>query len=288
MHPTLARFLDVGKAIELLAAPPAAPDPDAAAFLAASKADAALTQQLVEAKGDKRVSPDAQQALVVLAVRAAVARLADDAALGPLAKDAAAALKHEGATDAEVTQMLGTVLLEEGFSDEGDPDTFDKEYVRETLSSLPALARLDADKVDGLLEAFVESQPRAARPLALKAADALLSEAWGEGLQPLTREHAELTVEALWNEAPEEDVPRLVGMIEACLAHLAKEGLIGPARSQQLAAAAQGALAELARGGDDDDEAPEDEGDDGGGEGDDADGGDDGQGNGGDGGGPRA
>lgn len=276
--------------VELLAAPPAAPDPDAAAFLAASKADAALTQQLVEAKGDKRVSPDAQQALVVLAVRAAVARLADDAALGPLAKDAAAALMREGATDAEVTQMLGTVLLEEGFSDEGDPDTFDKEYVRETLSSLPALARLDADKVDGLLEAFVESQPRAARPLALKAADTLLSEAWGEGLQPLTSEHAELTVEALWNEAPEEDVPRLVGMIEACLAHLAKEGLIGPARSQRLAAAAKGALAELARG-DDDDEAPEDEGDDAGDagdEGDDGDGGGDGQGNGGDGGGPRA
>jgi hypothetical protein len=129
MHPTLARFLDVGKALELIERGAAGNDPDAAALVRASRADPGLTEQLRAAKGAAHPGPDAQQALVVLAVRAAVERLADDATLGPLARAAEAALKREGASDAEVGQMLGTVLLEEGFSDEGDPDDFDRPFV---------------------------------------------------------------------------------------------------------------------------------------------------------------
>jgi hypothetical protein len=262
MHPTLARFLDVGKALELLeGTAPATSDADASAFLLASQNDPGLTAQLRSAKGTQAPSADAQQALVVLAIRAAVARLAEDATLGPLAKAASAALLEEGATDAEVTQMLGTVLLEEGFADEGDPDAFDAEFVRETLVSLPKLAELDAESVDALLESFVEAQPRAERPLALKAADALLSEAWGEGLQPLTTEHAELAVESMWSEGGEEDAPQLVRMLNACLAHLAKAGLIGPLRSKRLTETAQATLNTLQRGEDlEDDDDDDDEG----------------------------
>jgi hypothetical protein len=261
MHPTLARFLDVGKALELLDGPvPAGSDTDATAFVQASKEDAALTAQLRSAKGKDKPSPDAQQALVVLAVRAAVKRLAEDPALGPLARSAAEALTREGASPAEVTQMLGTVLLEEGFADEGDPDAFDGEYVRETLATLPALAALDADKVDALLDGFVESRPASERPLAMKAADTFLNEAWGEGLQPLTTEHAEVAVETLWSEGSQDDTPRLVKMISACLEHLAREGLVGPSRVKRLEAAATHMLDVLEHGEDEDDEDEDDEG----------------------------
>lgn len=267
MHPTLARFLDVGKALELLeSAGPGPSDPDAAAFLRVSEADPGLTAQLKGAKGVERPGPDAQQALVVLAVRAAVARLADDATLGPLAKDASAVLLREGASEAEVTQMLGTVLLEEGFAEEGDPDSFDAEFVRETLVTLPRLAELDADKVDALLDGFVEAQPRPDRPLALKAADAFLNEAWGEGLQPLTTEHAEMAVEVLWSEGAEDDAPKLVRLLAACLAYLEKQGLVGPARARRLAETAQATLRMLQTGGEDEAEDLDDDDDGGGGE----------------------
>lgn len=264
MHPTLARFLDVGKALELLeSAQPS--DPDSAAFLKVSEADPGLTAQLKRAKGvEQHPGPDAQQALVVLAVRAAVVRLADDPALGPLAKEAAAVLLREGASEAEVTQMLGTVLLEEGFAEDGDPDTFDTEFVRETLVTLPRLAELDSDKVDGLLDAFVEAQPRPERPLALKAADAFLNEAWGEGLQPLTTEHAEMAVEVLWSEGAEDDAPKLVQLLVACLAYLEKQGLVGPARARRLAETAQATLRMLQTGGEDEEEDFDDDDDTGG------------------------
>jgi hypothetical protein len=262
MHPTLARFLDVGKALALLDAPGgAAGDLDAGAFLQASSEDPGLTAQLKAAKGVDRPGPDAQQALVVLAVRAAVARLADDATLGPLAKAASDALLKEGATQADVTQMLGTVLLEEGFADENDPDTFDGEFVRETLASLPALAALDEDKVDALVEAFITSRPNQERPLALKAADAFLGEAWGDGLQPLTTEHAELSVEVMWSEGAEEDAPKLVQQLAHLLAFLEKSGLVGPARSKRLGEIARATLATLQSGGEDDDEEEDDDGD---------------------------
>ena len=264
MHPTLARFLDVGKALALLDAPGGAKgDLDASAFLKASADDPALTAQLKAAKGVDRPSPDAQQALVVLAVRAAVARLAEDASLGPPAKAAAEALLKEGATEADVTQMLGTVLLEEGFADENDPDTFDGEFVRETLASLPALAALDEDKVDALVEAFIASRPAKERPLALKTADAFLGEAWGDGLQPLTTEHAELAVEVMWSEGAEEDVPRLVQQLAHLLAFLEKAGLVGPTRAKRLSELARATLTSLQSGGEDEEDDEDDDGDDG-------------------------
>jgi hypothetical protein len=154
------------------------------------------------------------------------------------------------------------VLLEEGFSDEGDPDTFDEDFVRETLVTLPRLAALDEAAIDALLEGFAEAQPRPERPAALKAADALLSEAWGDGLQPLTSEHAELAVEAMWSEGAEEDAPKLVAMLTACLTHLEKLGLIGPARRQRLADTAQATLNTLQRGDEEDEDEVDDDGDD--------------------------
>ena len=250
MHPTLARFLDVGKALALLGRSAAGTDPDEAAFLRAAKEDAEAKGALLDAKGREHPGPDAQQALVVLAVRAAIARLADDPALAGPAAAARAALSKEGATDDEVQQFLGTVLLEEGFADETEPDTFDLEFVRETLDTIPTLASLEQDAVDALVERFARAQAQAARPAAVAVAEAVLEAAWAEGLQPVMAEHVDQAVATLAEGAGQKDLEAVGHAARAWIAHLHASGVVGPLRRKRLDLAAARALEVAAAGGD--------------------------------------
>lgn len=245
MHPLIARSLDLAAALRTLERSDAgeALAPDEAAFARAAAAHPKARAALLRARGAKKASPEAQQHLIVIATRAATLRLVEDPALGPPMARARAALEAEGATAAEVDDLLAQAVLEEAFGYAEDPDHFDADFLGETFATLANLARVTQDTVDDLLEAFARQGEASERALRLTVAEHLLEAAWSEGPQPITPEHVDDAVEQLAATVAAAEFARAGAALRAFLVQLAAQGVVGPQRAARLAQVLEGAVA---------------------------------------------
>lgn len=267
MHPVIARFLDLSAAVTALEKKEQAAslDADEAAFAAAAEKEPRARAALLKSKGKKSASPETQQQLIVLATRAAAARVADDAALGPKVKAAVAALVAEGATDEEAQALVAQCVLEEAFGYAEDPDHFDAPYLGETLDSLVPLAKLDGDTVDEWLEAFAK-EDAAQKALRLSVAETLLEAAWSEGPQPISPEHLDDAIEHVADAVAESEFEKATETLALFIGFLAGKGVVGKERAARLTHILRSAGRSGEREGDFDEE--EESGDDSGGDGD--------------------
>ena len=204
-----------------------APDePTDAAFVSAARARPDLWSAVERAAGKAHPPEDAQNALLVLAARAASSVLEDDERLvGPLAR-ARGALEEEGATPDQVEALVGAVLLEEAFGDDLPADGFDAAFVAESLETLAALATLTPQRVAALETAFAGGPDGPERRTRRIAAQALCGVAWSEGPDLISCEHLE---EAALRLEPEQR-----GALAEFVDHLAEMRLIGPLRRRRL------------------------------------------------------
>lgn len=247
MHPTLARFLNPTVALDTLARDERgeALAPEEQPFATVARAHPEQRQALSKVRGGGALPPDAQQALIALAAYAAVEALRADGTLGPAVEQARAALENEGASAAEVDQFLGTVMLEEAFGGEADPDTYDPAFLEETLKGVPALARLTRDGVEALTDAFVEPAPDEWKHAYDRASHELLEAAWSEGPEPINEEHVAQALEGLAERGGAAHRDKGLEALRRFLEHLAQAELLGPRRKARLLEA----LDEAARGG---------------------------------------
>ena len=259
MHPLIARLLDPAAARAVLAREAAGQplDADQAAFAAEVRRDPAMARALSAPTSPKAASPDAQQRVIVLVVRAATARLLEDPELGPPARAALQALRAEGASEAEALALVSQAVLEEAFGYQDDPAAFDRPFLQETLEVLPALARVDQAAIDGWLEGWAHAGPPEAQPLRLAAAEAVLEAAWGDGPQPITPEHVDDALDRLRETVAESDFQRAAEEVAGVLRYLLQQGVVGAQRLERLERLVRDAAA-AALGSGDEGEAEED------------------------------
>jgi hypothetical protein len=234
VHPVIAAFLDVRTALDVLGraekGEPLAGDEQR--FAVAAKHHPDLVR-VVRASQGRRPSEDAQHATILLGVRAALAGIAEDAALAAPARAAREALTAAGADAEQIEQLLGGVLVEEAFTGDQDPTQFDQAFVKESFESLPEIAALDTEKVSELIDAFSRAAAAAERPTALACAETLFSSAWGEGPQSINVEHVDETLEEL-GQGPEAELVAVRKGLETLLRFLSAHKLIGPLRLERL------------------------------------------------------
>jgi hypothetical protein len=235
VHPVIAAFLDVKTAVDTLERGVAGipMGPDAMAFVAAARAHGDLSAFVLQAKGKEIASDDAQNATILIAVRAALARLPFDPVLGPQAKKAREALADAGADNDQVEQLLGGVLVEEAFTGDTDPDHFDTPFVHESFGELVELARLDETQVGNLMDAIAESAAPNIRPMQVACAETLFQAAWSEGPQSINVEHVEDALQMLTGDDPTE-LSGVKAALESVLRFLSSQKLIGPLRLERL------------------------------------------------------
>jgi hypothetical protein len=238
MHPVLARYLTADIARETLRKQQAGEDltPEEQSF-----ADAAAAhpkhQSVMLGVGGRVLSSDAQASLVLLAAHAAARALREDPELAEPTRKAREALAEEGASEDEADAFIASILLEEAFGYEQEVDTFDREYVKEALGEVPALAALTKEAVDALFLAFVKGAGNdAERKVREGMARALFDIAWSEGPAPINPEHMEALLDAEVVDRPEEEQEAKVHATAQLLQALAKEGLVGPLRLSRLRA----------------------------------------------------
>jgi|CXWL01.1.fsa_nt_gi hypothetical protein len=269
MHPLIAHYMPLQTALELWnRAEQGSPlDGDDAIWIAVARDRKDLLARVLKAKGRTKAPHETEQALLLLAACAATRVLAHDTLLKEPAAKTSALLKSEGADTDEVEELLATILLEEALAYDGEPDTFDAEYVAETLNTLPALAKGFPEPLDGLLETFGKKAQGPLRPAHIAVAETLFDITWGEGLVPLSPEHLDTAIEALGVDASPSEAAQTFLTLNQLLTFLNEQGVLGPVRYQRLQR-----LLELARRGDgmgaendddedDDDEEEEDTGD---------------------------
>jgi hypothetical protein len=263
VHPVIAAFLDVKTALDVLTRADKGHElaPDEQRFAAAAKAHPELTR-VVKSATRGRPTEDAQHAVILLGVRAALSSIDADGGLGPSERSARAALSEAGATADQIEQLLGGVLVEEAFTGDQDPAHFDSAFVKESFDGLPKLAALDGDKVGELVDSFVEGAAVAQRPLYLRCAEALFQSAWGEGPQSVNVEHVDEALEHLVQDPTELEGAR--GAMTALLRTLSEKQLIGALRlSRLLAHLVAWEPVEEDAGADEEDDEDEDDDDDG-------------------------
>lgn len=238
MHPVLARYLTADTARETLRKQQAGEDlsPEEQSF-----ADAAAAhpkhQAVMLGVGGRVLSSDAQASLVLLAAHAAARALREDPELAEPTRQAREALAAEGASEEEADAFIASILLEEAFGYEQEVDTFDREYVKEALGEVPALAALTKEAVDALFLAFVKGATNdAERKVREGMARALFDIAWSEGPAPINPEHMEALLDAEVVDRPEEEQEAKVHATAQLLQALSKEGLVGPLRLSRLRA----------------------------------------------------
>lgn len=236
MHPLIARYLDLPAAIATLekADTEATLDSEESAFLAVAASNPKARAAILKAKGAKTPSNDAQQQLIVLATRAATMRLSVDPKLGPRITSAKAALEKEGASSDEADDLVAQAVLEEAFGYAEDPETFDADYLAETIDSLAHLAHLTQELVDEWLETFAKLAPAGDRALSLKVAELMLESAWGEGPQPITPEHLDEAIERLGDTVAESEFPKAVATLKQLLGFLVDKHVVGEERRRRL------------------------------------------------------
>ena len=236
MHPVIARFLDPELARAALdqEASVEAAGPQDRAFIRAAQAHPEQRAALLAGKSGE---PEVETALVFLAAHAAALALEQDASLAEAARKARHSLREEGASEDQTESFLASILLEEAFGDENEVDTFDADFVRETLHEVPALAALTREKLDSLLESFLRGAPTLLDSQAREQmGKALLETAWAEGPTPIHSEHVETLLASQVKAGGEEaQEARLRATVEL-LQMLAKAGLVGPTRLVKLRA----------------------------------------------------
>lgn len=238
MHPVLARFLAADAARETLLKQQSGGDlsVEEQAFTDAASVNPKHKSVLLGV-GGRTLSTDAQASLVLLAAHAAVRSLDQDATLAEPTKKAREALAEEGASPEETDAFLASILLEEAFGYEQDVDSFDSEYVKESLGEVPALAALTKEAVDALFLTFVKAAANdAERKVRESVARALFDIAWSEGPAPINPEHMEAVLDAEVADRPEEEQEAKVQATAQLLQALSKEGLVGPIRLSRLRA----------------------------------------------------
>jgi hypothetical protein len=254
MHPILARFLSVDAAADVLRREDhgevlrAEERPLAEAARAFPEHRAALAGARKREGGGE---PDlaAQQAAVVLAAHAALRALEGDEELaGPL-RTAREALKAEGAEAAESEQLLASLLLEEAFGYEDDPDHFDRELVRSSLEEIPELAKLTRARVEELVRAFGEAaEPGWAMTHEL-AARTLFETAWSEGPQAVNPEHVGDALQTLAAKLPASERGRAGESLRRMVEFLRGQRLVSAERARRLAGVLDAREADGERGG---------------------------------------
>jgi hypothetical protein len=236
VHPVIAAFLDVKTALDVMSrsgkGEPLSPDEQR--FAAAAKEHPDLARVVKSAQG-RRPSDDAQHATILLGVRAALSSIGSDEQLSPSARVAREALTAAGADPEQIEQLLGGVLVEEAFTGDQDPTTFDADFVKESFAALPELATLDGDKVAELVDAFAQSVAPDQRATAVACAETLFQSAWGEGPQSINVEHVDETLEAL-GQGPEAELDAVRGALDALLRFLNARHFVGPLRLERLLA----------------------------------------------------
>lgn len=256
MHPILARFLSVDAAADVLRREEngevlrAEERPLAEAARAFPQHRAALLGAREKRRGPSP-EPDleAQQAVVVLAAHAALRALADDETLtGPL-RAAREALQAEGAGQAESDQLIASLLLEEAFGYEDDPDRFDRDFVRSSLEEIPELARLTRSGVDELVRTFGETAEAGWAMAHELAARALFEAAWAEGPQAINPEHITEAREALSAKLPSSERGRAGESLRRMVEHLRGQRLVSAERARRLIAVLDAREIEDERGG---------------------------------------
>lgn len=236
MHPLIARYLSAEAARETLqkerAGEPLTPEEQD--FAAAAAAHPQQRAELLGVSG-RVLSSDVQAAVVLLSAHAALRALSRDPTLSEAVTQAREALSAEGADAEETEAFLASILLEEAFGYEQEVDTFDRDFVKETLSEVPALAALTRESVDALSIRFEKGGTTdAERKTRAAIAKALFDLAWSEGPTPINPEHMEAFIEAELSEQPEEEMDRRVRATVELLELLAKEGILGPTRHARL------------------------------------------------------
>jgi hypothetical protein len=236
MHPLIARYLSAEAARETLHKEKAgeALTPEEQDFVAAASAHPQQRAELLGISG-RALSTDIQAAVVLLAAHAAVRAISRDPALSDAVTQAREALAAEGADAEETAAFLASILLEEAFGYEQDVDSFESDFVKETLAEVPALASLTRESVDALRMGFEKGGPNEEeRTSRAHIAKALFDLAWAEGPSPINPEHIEMLIEAELNDQPEEEQDRRVRAMVELLELLAKEGILGPTRHKRL------------------------------------------------------
>lgn len=262
MHPLIARFIDLPAALSALAKESTGStlDFEEAALVSAAIASPKARAAVLKARGAKSPSSEAQQQLIVLATRAATLRIAVDPALGPRLTSARAALKAEGASDAEADDLVAQAVLEEAFGYAEDPQTFDVDFLAETFDSLVFLAKVSQEVLDDWLEAFARGGPAGDRALRLKVPEALLESAWSDGPQPITPEHLDDAIEQLADTVASSEFDKAAKTLGQFLGFLAEKHVVGPLRKVRLEQVLTSATARGAESEDDSEEdASEDE-----------------------------
>jgi hypothetical protein len=234
VHPLIASFLDVRTALDVMSrdANGVALTADEQRYATAARAHPDLADEVKTAAG-KRPSPDAQNATILLGVRAALSSIEADKDLAPHAANARTALIKAGANSDQIEQLLGGVLVEEAFTGEQDPTEFDSDFVKESLDDLPQLAQLDGDKVGELIDAFANQTPAEKRAVSLACAETLFHSAWGEGPQSVNVEHLDEALEILTADTPSE-LEAARPQMEVLLRFLSAHKLVGPLRLERL------------------------------------------------------
>lgn len=236
MHPLIARFLSPDAAREALhkekAGEPLTDEEQD--FTAAASAHPQQRAELLGVSG-RSLSSDVQAALVLLSAHAALRAISRDPELSEAVTQAREALASEGADAEESAAFLASILLEEAFGYEQEVDTFDRDYVKQTLAEVPALAALTRETVDALTLRFEKGGASdEERTLRARMAKALFDIAWAEGPTPINPEHMEALIDAELSDVPEEEQDRRVRVTLELLQLLAQEGIIGPARLARL------------------------------------------------------
>ncbi len=231
MHPLVSKFLSPQAALDVLdrRARDEALDPDESAFLGAAERFPDYREALVASRGRKAAPPEVQQMLLVVAASAVTSTLEEDPRLGAATRAARQALADQGATREEVDALLTTAVLEEALASEDSPDVFEIDFFQETLESLSRLAEVNEERVTRLLDRV---EPTAGTPRRA-AAGMLLETAWGDGPQPITVEHLQDVRTAL-QELQGAPLKNALGGVEAMIAELAADGLVGPIRRERL------------------------------------------------------
>src|SRR4051812_6451611 len=118
MHPVLARYLDIAEALDTLGRvreDGVGADAMQAAYLDAAEGAPELVDALRAVQGQKRLTEEAQHALLSLAAQATLRVLSQDPDVLPKLAAANGALESAGATGEQAEAYLSALVLEEAF-----------------------------------------------------------------------------------------------------------------------------------------------------------------------------
>ncbi len=265
MHPVLARYLDPDTTVELLRRSEAGESlGEAHRYLVEAARSHDSEKKVALASSGRHPTGQAQQAVLFLAVHAALRALREDAGVKSRMEEAENALRALGAEQEDVDSMFAQLVGDEAFGGEEDIDTFNRDLFLEGLAELPKLAALDEQKVSALLARFGANGDPGEHLLRESAARMLLELAWADGIAPISAENVEEALEAVYQDVGEERLDDAARILIEFLSLLQQEGLAGPLRGERLkravVLAATGAVGEDEAEAEDQDEDEDDEG----------------------------